>query len=73
MHGEGEMKGKAETILNCQWRNMTKNRACVVTECAEGTGLTAGEFCVRQNVSGKLNEEAALRANARRSDSKRDT
>jgi hypothetical protein len=27
----------------------------------KGTGLTVGEFCVRQNVGGKLKEEATLK------------
>lgn len=35
MHGEREMQGKGETILNCQWLNVTRDRACVVTECTE--------------------------------------
>jgi len=54
VHREREMHGKGETILNCQWLNVTKDRACVVTE---GTG----EICVRQTVSGKWNEEATPR------------
>lgn len=36
MHGDREMQGKGETIMNCQWLNITKGRACVVTECTEG-------------------------------------
>ena len=36
MHGEREMQGKGEAILNCHWLNITKDRACVVTEVTEG-------------------------------------
>jgi len=40
MHGERETQGKGETILNCQWLNVTKDRASVETECSGDRGLT---------------------------------